>query len=128
MSPSSRFALALKPSVAYLDLNFCALWKWQRTVPSLAYAGIPYHVLGDRSGAVSLMSAWTFSASSRSAFGISAIFASTSSSPSPAPAFSSRARSFIAARSSAVNFPVFLSAIAKHLKSFVDRHYHGIVQ
>jgi hypothetical protein len=27
MSPSSRFALSSKPSVAYLDLNFCALWK-----------------------------------------------------------------------------------------------------
>jgi hypothetical protein len=27
MVPSSRFALSLKPSVAYLVLNFCALWK-----------------------------------------------------------------------------------------------------
>jgi hypothetical protein len=26
MAPSSRFALSLKPNVAYLDLNFCALW------------------------------------------------------------------------------------------------------
>ena len=42
MAPSSRFALSLKPSVAYLVLNFCALWKKQTTLPSLAYAGIPY--------------------------------------------------------------------------------------
>jgi hypothetical protein len=27
MAPSSRFAWSLKPSVAYLVLNFCALWK-----------------------------------------------------------------------------------------------------
>jgi hypothetical protein len=27
MAPSSRFASSLKPNVAYLDLNFCALWK-----------------------------------------------------------------------------------------------------
>ncbi len=27
MLPSSRFALSLKPNVAYLELNFCALWK-----------------------------------------------------------------------------------------------------
>src|SRR5712691_3465172 len=26
-APSSRFASSLKPNVAYLDLNFCALWK-----------------------------------------------------------------------------------------------------
>ncbi len=35
MAPSSRFALSLKPNVAYLDLNFCALWKKQMTLPSL---------------------------------------------------------------------------------------------
>lgn len=27
MAPSSRFASSLKPSVVYLDLNLCALWK-----------------------------------------------------------------------------------------------------
>jgi hypothetical protein len=27
MAPLSRFAASLKPNVAYLDLNFCALWK-----------------------------------------------------------------------------------------------------
>src|SRR5215210_2412210 len=27
MAPSSRFAVSLKPNVAYLELNFCALWK-----------------------------------------------------------------------------------------------------
>src|SRR3954453_6367216 len=52
--PSSRFALSLKPKVAYLVLNFCALWKKQTTLPSLAYAGIPYQVLGERSGALDL--------------------------------------------------------------------------
>jgi hypothetical protein len=34
--PSSRFALSLKPSVAYLALNLAALWKKQTTLPSLA--------------------------------------------------------------------------------------------
>jgi NAD(P)-dependent dehydrogenase (short-subunit alcohol dehydrogenase family) len=52
MAPSSRFALSLKPNVAYLELNFCALWKKQTTFPSLAYAGIPYQVLGERAGAL----------------------------------------------------------------------------
>ena len=46
MAPSSRFALSLNPNVAYLVLNLCALWKKQTTLPSLAYAGIPYQVLG----------------------------------------------------------------------------------
>ena len=36
MSPWSRFASSLKPSVAYRALNFCALWKKQTTLPSLA--------------------------------------------------------------------------------------------
>ena len=41
-APSSRFALSLKPSVAYLVLNFSPLWKKQTTLPSvLAYAGTP---------------------------------------------------------------------------------------
>ena len=35
-APSSRFAVSLKPSVAYLVLNFCAPWKKQTTLPSLA--------------------------------------------------------------------------------------------
>ena len=43
-APSSRFAASLKPSVAYLVLNFCALWKWQTILPSLPYAKIPYQV------------------------------------------------------------------------------------
>src|SRR5919206_90839 len=54
-APSSRFALSLKPKVAYLVLNFCALWKKQTTLPSLAYAGIPYQVRGERAGALVLM-------------------------------------------------------------------------
>src|SRR5882757_8524835 len=52
MVPLSRFALSLKPSVAYLVLNFCPLWKKQTTLPSLAYAGIPYQSLGERTGAL----------------------------------------------------------------------------
>jgi hypothetical protein len=36
MAPSSRFASCMKPSVVYLVLNFCALWKKQTTFPSLA--------------------------------------------------------------------------------------------
>src|SRR5438105_7827523 len=52
-APSSRFAVSLKPNVAYLVLNFCAFWKKQTTFPSLlAYAGIPYQVFGERAGAV----------------------------------------------------------------------------
>src|SRR5207253_9359821 len=98
MLPSSRLALSLKPNVAYLDLNFWALWKKQTTLPSLAYAGLPYQVLGERAGALALTMAWSRSAMARSGFGISAIFASTSRSPS-----ASLARSFIAARSSSVN-------------------------
>src|SRR5438105_10520962 len=122
IAPSSRFALSLKPNVAYLVLNFCALWKWQTTLPSLAYAGIPYQVLGERDGALGLTMAWSRSAMARSGFGISAIFASTSLSPSALSArgrrraadFSSWARSLIAARSSSVNpldaLPVVLLA------------------
>src|SRR5262245_65068164 len=122
IAPSSRFALSLKPNAAYLVLNFCALWKKQTTSPSLAYAGIPYQVLGERAGALALMMAWSRSAMVRSASGISAIFASTSLSPSALPArgprrasaFSSLARSLIAARSSSVNpldaLPVVLLA------------------
>src|SRR5574341_2137510 len=122
MAPSSRFALSLKPNVAYLALNFCALWKKQTISPSLAYAGIPYQVLGERAGALALMMAWSRSAMARSRSGISAIFASTSLSPSalPAPrraaAFSSWARSLIAARSSSVNpldgLPIGLALLA----------------
>src|SRR5215212_10149088 len=82
MAPSSRFALSLKLNVAYLVLNFWALWKKQTTLPSLAYAGIPYQVLGESPGALALMMAWSRSALARSGPGISAIFASTSLSPS----------------------------------------------
>src|SRR6266540_2916177 len=141
-APSSRFAASLKPNVAYLVLNFAAGWKKQTTLPSLAYAGIPYQSLGDRAGALALMITWSRSPMARSGSGIAAIFASTASSPSAlsargprrASAFSSWARSFIAARSSAVNpldflliavvlladccvafFAGFLSAITKHL-------------
>src|SRR6266513_1496904 len=82
MAPLSRFALSLKPNVAYLVLNFCALWKKQTTLTSLAYAGIPYQVLGERAGALALMIAWSRSAMARSGSGIAAIFASAALSPS----------------------------------------------
>ena len=36
MAPSSRFAVSLKPKVAYLALNLAALWKKQTILPSLA--------------------------------------------------------------------------------------------
>src|SRR6185437_10528577 len=55
MWPSSRFALSLNPSVAYLVLNCCELWKKQTTLPSLAYAGMPYQVFGERAGPLALM-------------------------------------------------------------------------
>src|SRR5205807_8834145 len=77
-APSSSFAVSLKPNVPYLDLNFCAGWKKQTTLPSLAYAGIPYQVLGERAGALAVMTAWSRSPTARSLFDISASFASTS--------------------------------------------------
>src|SRR4029078_5189516 len=117
MAPSSRFAVSLKPSVAYLVLNFCAVWKKQTLLPSLlAYAGIPYQVFGARAGALSLMIAWSRSAMERSGSCIASIAASTALSPSAlflfarASAFSSWARFLIAAFSSPVNpcVPFFL--------------------
>src|SRR3989441_3644011 len=133
MEPSSSFALSLKPNIAYLSLNLWAPRKKQTTLPSLAYAGIPYQVFGERVGALALMIAWSRLPMVRSGSGILAIAAITSLSPSALPlraAFSSRARSFIAARSSSVKplevlplavvlladffvafFPGFLSAI-----------------
>src|SRR5262245_23913759 len=120
MSPLSRFASSLKPNVAYLDLNFSALWKKQRTLPALAQAGIPYQVFGERVGAVAYMIAWSRSAMTRSDFGISATFSSRAASPSAfaCSAFSSRARSFIAARSSAVNPADFFLVAAVRLADF----------
>src|ERR671911_794271 len=104
MAPSSRLAASSKPNVAYRDLNLSALLKKQTTLPSFAYAGIPYQVFGARRGAEAVTIAWSRSAMARSGAGISAIFASTSRAPSAfcPSAFSSRARSLIAARSSAV--------------------------
>src|SRR5690348_8377588 len=55
IAPSSRFAVSLKPSVAYRVLNFCAGWKKQTTLPSLAYAGCPYQSRGVRPGALAVM-------------------------------------------------------------------------
>src|SRR5262249_34760796 len=108
MAPSSRFAMSLKPNVAYLLLNFSALWKKQTTLPSFAYAGIPYRVFGKSAGALAVTIAWSLSAIKRSAFCIEATCASSSPSPAAllsferASAFASLARSFIAAFSSSV--------------------------
>ena len=93
-------------------------------MPSLAYAGIPYQVFGASSGALAVMIAWSRSAIARSGPLISATFASSVLSPSAlrASAFSSWARSFIAARSSALNpadllfVAGFFSAIATYLR------------
>src|SRR5918997_3217204 len=52
IAPSSRFASSLKPSVAYLDLNLSALWKKQTILLSFTYAGIPYQVFDERTGAL----------------------------------------------------------------------------
>src|SRR5262249_43261101 len=110
-------------------LNFCALWKKHTTLSSLAYAGMPYQVFGARSGALALISAWRHLAMARSGSRISAIFASTSFSPSAldAAAFSSFARSFIAARSSAVNPLDFLLLAAALLADFCAA-FLGLIQ
>ena len=55
---SSRFAASLKPNVAYLSLNFSALRKKQTTCRPW-HKRIPYQVLGDRPGALSVMTAWS---------------------------------------------------------------------
>src|SRR5215471_7562230 len=93
-APSSSFALSLKPNVAYLVLNLYAGWKKQTTLPSLAYAGIPYQTFGERAGALALMIAWSRSPMTRYGPGIAAIFASTALSPS---AWSARGRGRAAA-------------------------------
>src|SRR6266700_2149043 len=73
-APSSRFASSLKPNVAYLVLNFWAAGKKHTTLPALAYAGIPYQSFGERAGALTLTIAWRWSARTRSAAGMVAIF------------------------------------------------------
>src|SRR5579864_6024811 len=135
MWPSSRFALSLKPSVAYLVLNFCALWKKQTTLPSLAYAGIPYQVFGERLGALALMIACSRSPIARSGCGSAAIFASTALSPSTlsprrplrASAFSSWRRSLIATRSSSVNPLDFLPVAVLLLGDFCVPFFAGFI-
>src|SRR5207245_1549347 len=91
MEPSSSFALSLKPNIAYLSLNLPALRKKQTTLPSFAYAGIPYQVFGESSGAAALMSSWSRFAMARSRGDIAAIAVRTALSPS-AVSFSSRVR------------------------------------
>src|SRR5438094_4865058 len=131
MAPSSRFALSLKPSVAYLVLNFCAVWKKQTTLPSLpvvAYAGIPYQSLGEWAGAVSLMIAWSRLAMVRSGSGISAMFASTALSPSSLSALSSWTRSLIAPCSSSVNPLNFLLVSVVFLADFGVPFWVGFME
>src|SRR5258708_24593063 len=76
------------------------------------------------------MIAWSRLARARSAGGIWAIFASCSLSPSalPAAAFTSRARSLIASRSSAVNIlPVALAPLADFGAAFVPGFFAAMV-
>src|SRR5947209_16046405 len=135
IAPSSRFAASLKPSVAYRVLNFCAGWKKQTTSPSLAYAGIPYQVLGERAGALALMIAWSRLAMARSGSDISAIFARTALSPSalsargprPAEVFISWTYSFIAARSSSVN-PLNFFLVAVVLLADFCVSFFGLIE
>src|SRR5882762_3287711 len=119
MLPSSRFALSLNPNVEYLVLNLAGSWKKQTTLPSLAYAGIPYQSLGVRTGALSLMIVWSRLAMVRSGSRISAIFANTALSPSPLPAFISWTRSLIAPRSPSVNPLDFLLIAVVLLADFM---------
>src|SRR5215813_2188054 len=138
IAPSSRFALSLKPSIAYRVLNFCAGWKKQTILPSLAYAGIPYQVVGVRAGALAVMTAWSRSPRTRSGSVISASFASTALSLSAlaagarrAAVFSSWARSFIAPRSSAVNppdvLPLAAVPVADFCSSFIEISFRASV-
>src|SRR5512135_881896 len=109
MEPSSRRAESLKPSVQYLALNFCPVWKKQITLPSsFAYAGIPYQVFGERVGALALIIAWMRFAMVRSGSVIAAIASSAAFSASSllAFAFLSLRVSFMAAISSADNNPL----------------------
>jgi hypothetical protein len=117
MEPASSFALSLKPSIAYLSLNFPASRKKTTTLPSFAYAGIPYQVFGESSGAAALTSSWTRLATARSCGDIEAIAERTALSPSSL-LFSSRARALIAAFSSAEN-PSFLLALLADCGFFV---------
>src|SRR4030081_382796 len=103
MVPSSRCAASLKPSVAYLVLNFCAGWKKQTILSSLAYAGIPYQSFGERAGALALITAWSRLPIAGSDGVFSAILASTALSPSALSVFCSWMRALIAPRSSSVN-------------------------
>src|SRR3989337_4419228 len=116
--------MSVKPRVAYRASNFFASWKKQTTFPSLfAYAGIPYQVLGKSCGAVVVTIWWTFLARARSDSGIVAILSRIAFSPAArslfirCSAFSSRARSFIAAFSKSLN-PLLLFAAFLVLLSF----------
>ena len=90
-------------------MNFDAAWKKHTTLPSFAYAGIPYQSRGASAGALVLTSVWSFFAIARSGSLIFSICATTSASLPGllARPFFSRAYSLIAARSSAVNVDFF---------------------
>ena len=123
----------MKPNVAYLALNFSAAWKKQTTLPSLAYAGIPYQVFGHRSGAAAVTIAWSRLAIARSDPFIAAIAASRTRSPSAlflfarASAFSSFARSLIAAFSSSEKPPDVLSFAVVPLAGFFASFIAGLL-
>src|SRR5258708_36374210 len=91
---------------------------------------MPYQVFDARAGALALMIAWSRLARARSVGGIWAIFASCSLSPSalPAAAFTSRARSLIASRSSAVNIlPLAVAPLADFWVAFVPGFFAAMV-
>src|SRR5260221_9648586 len=125
MLTRSSLASSLKKRVAYRVLNFCAGWKKQTTLPSLAYAGIPYHGFGESAGALALMMAWSLLARARSGACSSSIAASTalSSSALVAAAFSSLTRDFIAPSSSLVNFAAV--CVAGFCFCFIRRFLRG---
>jgi hypothetical protein len=84
--------------------------------------GIPYQVFGERAGALAFTTAWILLAMARSGSCISAIFASTSASPSASPERClSRTSSLIAAFSSSVNTERFAAVpLADFLVAFLS--------
>src|SRR5215207_6081925 len=115
MAPSSRFAASSKPNVAYLDLNLSALLKKQTPLSSLAYAGIPYQVLGERLGALVVMISWSRSAMVRSAFRSWASSFSAARSSAVIPAVFVLVAVVLLAGRRVLFFAVLLSASTKHL-------------
>src|SRR5262249_7007923 len=119
----------------YRDLNFPAFLKKQTTLPSLAYAGIPYHVFGVSPGAAAVTSSSTRFPRARSCGDIAASELRTAVSPSSF-SFSSFACARIAAFSSAVTpfFSAFgcprqpcqhlVDSCEAALRTFLDAVFH----